>query len=240
VRVEKLSALLARLHALPRRRLTLVVGVDGLTASGKTTFTTALAAADPALDVVSVGSFLEPDGRVLPPRSAADLIAGGLDWRRLRSQVLLPLGRDQAARYEVLPRSADGSPVLRELPVGGIVLVEGLYACMAQLADLYDFRIWVECAAVVRARRLRSHGAGQTEGEPDGDGGEPELAPAPGESTYVSGHDPAARADLRIDGSGSVAHDLETEYVRLSRWGSGPRRRRGEGGPAARPPGGPL
>jgi uridine kinase len=240
VRVERLSALLARLHALPRRRLTLVVGVDGLTASGKTTFTTALAAADPALDVISVESFLEPDGRALPPRSPADLMAAGLDWRRLRSQVLLPLGRDQAARYEVHPPSSDGSPALRELPVGGIVLVEGLYACMAQLADLYDFRIWVECAAEVRARRLRRQRAGQAEGDSGGEGGEPQLDPPPGESTYISGHDPAARADLRVDGSGSVEHDLETEYVRLSRWGSGPRRRRAERRPPTEPPGGPL
>jgi hypothetical protein len=235
MRVEKLTALLARLHALPRRRLTLVVGVDGLAASGKTTFTTALAAADPGLDVVSVESFLEPDGRELPRRSPADLIAAGLDWRRLRSQVLLPLGRDQAARYEVHPPPGAGSPLLRELPVGGIVLVEGLYACMAQLADLYDFRIWVECAAEIRELRLRRH--------PERDdpvGGGSELDAWSGEPAYVSGQDPAARADLLVDGSGSVAHDPESEYVRLSRWSSVPRRRPGGGTPPARPRGGPL
>ena len=234
MRVEKLTALLARLHALPRRRLTLVVGVDGLAASGKTTFTTALAAADPGLDVVTVESFLEPDGRELPRRSPADLVAARLDWRRLRSQVLLPLGRDQAARYEVHPAFAGRSPLLRELPVGGIVLVEGLYACMAQLADLYDFRIWVECAAEVRELRLRRHTAGR-----ERDGGSA-LEASSGESAYVSGHDPAARADLLVDGSGSVEHHPESEYVRLSRWSSVPRRRPGGGAPPARPPGGPL
>lgn len=238
MRVEKLTALLARLHALPRRRLTLVVGVDGLAASGKTTFTTALAAADPGLDVVSVESFHDPNGRELTPRSPADLIAAGLDWRRLRSQVLLPLGRDQAARYEVHPSPEGGSPLLRELPVGGIVLVEGLYACMAQLADLYDFRIWVECATEVRERRLRRLRAGQAMHDAEGEG--PELDASSGESTYISGHDPAARADLLVDGSGSVAHDPQSEYVRLSRWSSVPRRRPGGGTPPARPPGGPL
>ncbi|HEY4867594.1 MAG TPA: hypothetical protein VIK45_18985 [Candidatus Dormibacteraeota bacterium] len=238
MRVEKLTALLARLHALPRRRLTLVVGVDGLAASGKTTFTTALAAADPGLDVVSVESFLEPDGRELPRRSAADLIAAGLDWRRLRSQVLLPLGRDQAARYEVHPPPEGGSPRLRELPVGGIVLVEGQYACMAQLADLYDFRIWVECATDVRELRLGRHPAGGERDEPEGGGSE--LDASSGESAYVSGHDPAARANLLVDGSGSVAHDPESEYVPLSRRSSVPRRRPGGGTPPARPPGGPL
>src|SRR2546429_89522 len=52
VRVEKLRDLIARLHALPRRRLTLLVGVDGPAGAGKTTFTRALTALDPGLDVI--------------------------------------------------------------------------------------------------------------------------------------------------------------------------------------------
>ena len=211
MRVEKVTALLARLHALPRRRLTLVVAVDGLPRSGKTTFTGALAAADPELDVVSVDSFYQPDGLTSSPRggSAADQLTSGLDWRRLRSQVLLPLGRDQAARYEILGGEGDGPGTWRELPVGGIVLVEGLYACISQLADLYDFRIWVECPPEVREQRSRPDRSGR------------------GLDAYLSGHDPVARADLRVDGSGHLPHDLGSEYVRLSRWPSGPRSRRG-------------
>jgi uridine kinase len=210
MRVEKLTALLARLHALPRRRLTLVVAVDGLPASGKTTFTRALAAADPELDVVAVESFYQPDGLSRSPHteSAADLLTAGLDWRRLRGQVLLPLGRDQAARYEVLGGEAGRPETWRELPVGGIVLVEGMYASMSQLADLYDFRIWVECPPEVRERRSR-----------------PDRSTA-GLEAYLSAHDPVARADLRVDGSGRHPHDLEMDYVRLSRWPSTPRSRR--------------
>jgi uridine kinase len=211
MRVEKVASLLARLHALPRRRLTLVVAVDGLPGAGKTTFTGALAAADPELDVVSVDSFYQPDGLTPPPRagSAADQLTSGLDWRRLRSQVLLPLGRDQAARYEILGGEGDGPETWRELPVGGIVLVEGLYACISQLADLYDFRIWVDCPPEVREQRSR----------PDRSGA--------GLDAYLSGHDPVARADLRVDGSGHLPHHLGSEYVRLSRWPSGTRSRRG-------------
>ena len=38
MRVEKLRDLIARLHARPRRRLTLLVGVDGPAGAGKTAF----------------------------------------------------------------------------------------------------------------------------------------------------------------------------------------------------------
>jgi hypothetical protein len=228
MRVEKLTALLARLHALPRRRLTLVVAVDGLPASGKTTFTRALAAADPELDVVAVESFYQPDG-LSPSRRAgspADLLAAGLDWRRLRGQVLLPLGRDQAARYEILGQQGGRAGSWQELPVGGIVLVEGLYACMSQLADLYDFRIWVECEPEVRERRLRPDRGGEAENQIDGTGPAAGRTGRGGVEGYLSTHDPVARADLRVDGSGRVPHDLESDYVRMSRWPSAPRSRR--------------
>jgi uridine kinase len=225
MRVEKLTALLARLHALPRRRLTLVVAVDGLPGSGKTTFTSALAGADPELDVVSVESFYQPDGHSPSPRagSPADLLTAGLDWRRLRSQVLLPLGRDQTARYLVQGRDGGGAGSWRELPVGGIVLVEGLYACISQLADLYDFRIWVECAPEVRELRSNRDAREEPGGRVDPSAGD---ASRGGLEAYLSSHDPVVRADLRVDGSGRLPHDLGNEYVRLSRWPSGSRSRR--------------
>src|SRR2546423_1141799 len=100
MRVEKLRDLVARLHARPRRRLTLVVAVDGLGGAGKTTFTRALAALDPGLDVVPMEDFAAPLRERVPEReeAPADQVPAEVDWRRLRSHVLLPLSRDQPAR----------------------------------------------------------------------------------------------------------------------------------------------
>lgn len=155
MRVEKLEGLVSRLHALPRRRLTLLVAVDGPPASGKTTLARALEGLDRALHVVETEGFRPSD-----PDGQEDEAAPGFDWRRLRSQVLLPLSRD-------LPGLAGGGG---GVPVGGIVVVEGRGALIKQLATFYDFRVWVEAPTELRRRRLD----GRAEG-PEG-GGEEDRA----------------------------------------------------------------
>lgn len=200
MRVEKLRDLIARLHALPRRRLTLLVGVDGTAGAGKTTFTRALAALDPGLDVIQMDDFGMP-GAEVDEGGPADRVAAGLDWRRLRSSVLLPLSRDQPARYQRYDPATDAMAEWRMVPVGGILIVEGRYACVKALTTFYDFRIWVDSPRQVRDDRLA--GAGE-----DG-------AWRAAEEAYVATQDPAAAAHLRVDGSGRIPHDPAREYVRL-------------------------
>ena len=208
MRVERLQNLIARLHALPRRRLTLLVGVDGRAGSGKTTFTRALAALDPGLDVLEIADFVPPaaeqmrqSDEVPPVRVAADV-----DWRRLRSTVLLPLSRDQAARYQRYDPATDAMAEWRLVPVGGIVIVEGRYSCMKALSTFYDFRVWVDCSLEVRRRRL---------GGDSGTASPWEGACLAADEAYVESQNPAASAHLRVDGSGAVAHDPAGEYVRV-------------------------
>src|SRR5262249_60701178 len=99
MRVERLQNLLARLHALPRRRLTLMVAVDGPAAAGKTTFTRALAALDPGLDVIEMGDFALPAAeRLSEPDEAPGRVAAGVGWRRLRRNGRRPPRPDPAPR----------------------------------------------------------------------------------------------------------------------------------------------
>jgi uridine kinase len=205
VRVEKLRDLIARLHALPRRRLTLLVGVDGTAGSGKTTFTRALVALDPGLDVIQMDDFGLP---AADRESAANRVAPELDWRRLRSSVLLPLSRDQPARYQRYDPATDAMAEWRMVPVGGILIVEGRYASVKALTTFYDFRIWVSAPREVRVRRLERLAGARLPAAGD-------RAWLPAEEAYVAEQDPARAAHLRVDGSGAVPHDPAREYVRL-------------------------
>lgn len=126
MRVDRVRDLLARLHARPRRRLTLLVGLDGTEAGGRRELAGALLDCDPQLQVVRLSHF------------PGETEESGPDWRRLRSRVLLQLVRGAPAEYE----DEHGRP--RRLTAGGMILVEGLGACRRQLAASYDYRIWVE------------------------------------------------------------------------------------------------
>lgn len=202
MRVEKLRDLIARLHALPRRRLTLLVGVDGPAGAGKTTFTRALVALDPGLDVIQMDDFGMPSAERAAIEEAADRVAAGVDWRRLRSSVLLPLSRDQPARYQRYDPASDTMAEWRMVPVGGILIVEGRYACVKALTTFYDFRIWVDTPRPLRVHRL-------AQARHDGNGW------AAAEEAYLAAQDPASAAHLRVDGSGTTRHDPAREYVRV-------------------------
>jgi hypothetical protein len=182
LRVEKYRDLVARLHALPRRRLTLLVGVDG-TGSGVASFARALAGADPGLDLVQVEDFGVP----LQPGSQRP----ALDWRRLRSELLVPLSRDQSARYRRYDPRTGAPAEWRTVPVGGMVVVAGACTLVRALSGFYDFRIWVE-------------------------GGE--LGPPAVEDDDVPlnyDQEPTRLAHLLVDGAGRLPHDPLLEYVRF-------------------------
>jgi uridine kinase len=207
VRVEKLRDLVARLHAQPRRRLTLLVAVDGPAEGGKTTFTRALAALDPGLDVIQMEDFALAAGENGDGGAGRDGLVAEVDWRRLRSHVLLPLSRDLAARYRRFDPAGGAMAEWRMVPVGGIVIVEGRYSCSRPLAAFYDFRIWVDAEAEVRRVRWLEGASGTPESW--------ERAVVRVDEAYAADQDPADAAHLRVDGSGATPHDPRLEYVRL-------------------------
>lgn len=122
--------------------------------------------------------------------------------------MLAPLLHDAEGRYQRYDWTADRLAEWRSVEVGGIVIVEGVYALGTELRDAYDFTIWVDCPKEVRlARGLARDGLDARSRWLD--------AWIPAEERYVAAQRPADFADLVVDGSGQVEHDPETQYVRL-------------------------
>src|SRR2546429_452202 len=92
-RTHSFVALAEHLRTLPSAHETLLIGIDGLGASGKSTFARALAHAmseiDLATEVVEVDDFFNPGES-----------GWGFDHARLREQVLEPITCGKQARYQ--------------------------------------------------------------------------------------------------------------------------------------------
>src|SRR5262249_59466023 len=97
-------------------------------------------AAAPGLDGIEMAGCALPAGaRLGEGVEPAGRVAAGVDWRRLRSNVLLPLSRDQVARYQRYDAATEAMAEWRIVPVGGIVIVEGRYSRVKARATVYDF-----------------------------------------------------------------------------------------------------
>lgn len=196
VPIPSTEELLALLRARPRRQRTLLVGIDGGGGSDKSTLARRLEAASDDVTVVEFDDFFLPGSeRQARAERGVTEIGGSFDWRRLREQVLAPLAQDKPARYQRYDWPGDALAERHEVPVGGIVLVEGNYSTGRELIGLYDLTLWIEAPAELRIERGVRRG-----GEHTRERWFTEWLPE--EERYVGAEDPAARVDLVLDGSG--------------------------------------
>jgi uridine kinase len=178
-------------------RRTALVAVDGFGGSGKSQFAARLAATDPRLTVVHTDDFASWDA--------------GLDWERLRRQVIDPVLADQPARYQRFDWDKRRLAEWHEVSAGGVMVVEGVSSYRLSLADAYDVAVWVRAPReVCLARGLERDGQGA-------------LALwqkwMADEDDYVEREHPERRAAVVVDGAPTVPHDREVEFVAL-RWPS--------------------
>ena len=172
-----------------------LVGIDGPSGSGKSTLARRLAHHLDA-PVVKIDDFV----------SWTDF-AGW--WPRFRGQVLDPLARGDAARYQVRDWAGDefGTSLggWRSQPWAPVVLLEGV-TCTRAAAEL-AYRVWVEAREPVRlARGLRRDGESHRQLWLDW------MAE---ERLFFTADGTRQRADVRIDSDSSVAHDPVREVVTL-------------------------
>jgi uridine kinase len=152
-----------------------LVGIGGRGCAGKST----LAQLIPSAQVVGTDEFWD-----------------GSDFRldRVRTEVLVPLAAGRAATYEGWNWAARVAAGLLTATPTGVVVIEGVCALHRDLRSFYDVRAWVETPRDLRlARAVRRDGA---------------TARStwlekwfPREEQYVVADNPAACADLVIDGS---------------------------------------
>ena len=119
---------------------TVWIGIDGPGGSGKSTFARRIAAAIDRAVVVAVDDFSGPH---VPE----------WDWQRLHEQLVEPLLTGHPGRYQRWDWSADAPAEWHDVPVGSVVVVEGVSSTRAEARVPWTLRVWVDTPRHVRLDR---------------------------------------------------------------------------------------
>ena len=149
-----------------------MVALDGGSGAGKSTLA-AWVAAECGASQVHTDDFFSSQrtGAEWDACTAAEKANLAIDWRRLRDEALEPLraGREASwhpfdfAAYTYTTGSGQASEPVAQQPTRVIVL-DGIYSCRPELADLIDLSVLVEAPAGTRRHR---HNERQAKDEAD-------------------------------------------------------------------------
>jgi uridine kinase len=189
-----LNQLLSSFDKTHRKQSTLLVGIDGCGGSGKSTLAKELQQAYDNVTIVHMDDFFLPSNQRVDAPPKQKPVGADFDWKRLLNQVLEPVSQDKEGRYQRYDWEMDSLAEWHIVPIGGIVIVEGVYSLRRELSDKYDIAIWVDCPREIRLSRGL-----ERDGEQARDMWENNWMVS--EDIYVKEHKPHERADFVVVGT---------------------------------------
>jgi len=167
--------------AAARPNETVWIGVDGPGGSGKSTFAARVAATLDRAVVVPVDDFSGPNVQQW-------------DWARLHQQVVEPVLAGRPGRYQRWDWSADAPAEWHDVPVGSVVVIEGVSSTRREARVPWTLQVWVDTARHTRHERaLDRDGAAMMAQWHD--------HWIPSEEAYIARERPQDRVDLIVSGA---------------------------------------
>lgn len=116
-----------------------VIAIDGMCASGKTTFASRLSEEFGFQTVHTDDFFLPFDMRT---QERLSLPGGNIHRERLIDEVITPLKEKRDAVYRVFDCSSGTYTEKRTVFYGRPVIIEGVYSLHPEIPDIYDFKMF--------------------------------------------------------------------------------------------------
>ncbi|ATP41944.1 uridine kinase [Solibacillus sp. R5-41] len=182
------------INEISKKESTLLIAIDGCGGSGKSTFADKIKEEFPNVTIVHKDDFYLPSSQIIKTHPTKKPIGADFDWKRLLNQVLEPISQEKEGHYQRYDWETDSLAEWHTVPVGGIVIIEGVYSIRKELVDKYDVKIWVDCP---REKRL-SRGL-HRDGEEAREMWENNWMIS--EDIYVEKHKPYESADIVVDGT---------------------------------------
>jgi uridine kinase len=199
---------IARYVAAVERPHPVRVGIDGISAAGKTTLADELVGPLERLGRTviraQIDDFHRPraERHQLGPYSVEGYYLYAFDFPAIRDVLLQPLGPGGSRRYRVAvfdqPNDVPIDSPEREAPLDAILLADGVFLFRPELDDFWDIRIFVDADVEVATRRAieRDLAWGGTRASRE------EVYRqryVPGEQRYLAAVDPRSLADLIVE-----------------------------------------
>jgi uridine kinase len=195
--IMSLRQFLSKFDRIQKNRNTLIVGIDGASASGKSTIAYKLKELDNRVIIVHMDDFYRPseEQKAIIP----EVIGANFDWERVRKQVLTPLTHNKFGRYQRYDWDTDEMAEWHDVPTGGIVIIEGCFSIRNELQPFYDVRIWIDNPKQISLERVIQR-------ERNGSDNRYlwENVYRPAEEKYIEVQKPREFADIVIDSTGQV------------------------------------
>jgi uridine kinase len=192
---------------------TIIVGIDGGSGAGKTTFSKWLAERiseniAPVSIVLTDRMYRPVAGRWRGPIENMP-IGYDLHWERIRDEVIAPLRSGKMARLQLYDWVSDCLDEWTEIDPNGVTIIDGVFALRNELADYYDLRIWFSCPLEIRTSRLLKRG----------DTSQAEIDYwLPIEERYHTIHTPEKSAHIVIDSAMNMVIKEGNNCFNVVRW----------------------
>lgn len=133
-----INQVLEKIKEIKPKHKTMIVGVDGRGGAGKSTLANKLKNNLENCQIIQMDDFyLSSEKR----KNGADF---NFDWKRLESEVLIPLESDGSTKYQRYDWNKDALAEWHNILNRGIIIIEGCYSIRKELAKYYDLTIWME------------------------------------------------------------------------------------------------
>lgn len=206
---KEIQEIAARVAALQMQGVRpVLIGIDGMAASGKTTLTALL---EQTLDaaVIHMDDFFLPQGFRTPQRLKTP--GGNVYYERFRDEVVPYLRCGELFGYRIYDGHGHCYTGTRLVQPKDVIIVEGCYCMHPELGNLYDLRVFCQVSAYEQMKRI-------TETRPE----RAEMFKAmwiPMENRYHAAFDISGKCDMVItSGAPEPSAPLEIERKFLIRY----------------------
>lgn len=140
------------IKSLPQKHKQLLIGIDGGSGAGKSTFAEHLSGEFADSHIVHIDDFYKG----LPHKGfefKEHDVSPNFDWDRLEAEVIEPIREGREVSYGIFSWHTNKIDKSEKISTNAVVIIEGLEVIQHRFNDVYDYKIWIDCDIDLRLER---------------------------------------------------------------------------------------